>query len=336
MTRTSFITCALGLAAAACVQAQTGFTMDKTTSGGLIIKHDGKLVAEYVIDQANKPYLAPVFGPTGTQMTRNYPMKNVEGEQHDHPHHRGIVFGHEGMGGFETWSEHATYDEANAKKPGSGDVRLAKLGSIKHREYKEIKADATTATVVTLNDYLDPSGKKAFEEERSMIFRAGDGVTLLDFDIDIIASIGPVSVEDKKDAGLSIRVPTEMAVEIDKGKKGTGHIITSEGKTDKDAWSTHARWCDYYGTVGGQAVGVAMLNHPSSFRFPTGWHVRTYGLFTANPFASQQFDKSAPDAGFEIKQGDRLKLRHRFIFHSGDEKSAKIAEAWEAYAKESR
>lgn len=322
----------LWLASLLPVNAQPGFTVDKTPGGGVIVKHNGSVFAEYVIDQANKPYLAPVFGASGKQMTRNYPMKTVEGEQHDHPHHRGIVFGHEGMGGFETWSERATYDEMNARKPGSGDARLALLGSIKHREYKELKADADSAVIVTLNDYVNPAGKKAFEEERRMVFHVSNGMRVLDFDSDIIATDGPVSVEDKKDAGLSIRVPTSMAVDT----AGGGHIITSEGKKDKDAWATHGKWCDYYGPVDGETVGVAMLNHPGSFRFPTGWHVRTYGLFTANPFASKQFDKNAPDAAFEIKAGDRMKLRHRFIFHAGDEKAAKIAEAWEAYAKEAR
>jgi hypothetical protein len=76
-----------------------------------------------------------------------------------------------------------------------------------------------------------------------------------------------------------------------------------------------------------------MLNHPGSFRYPTGWHVRSYGLFTANPFASRSYDKSNPRADFELKAGERVKLRHRFLFHQGDEKAAKIAEAFEAYAK---
>ena len=37
--------------------------------------------------------------------------------------------------------------------------------------------------------------------------------------------------------------------------------------------------------------------------------------------------------GYELKAGERLKLRHRFLFHKGDEKAAKIAEAFEVYAK---
>ena len=37
---------------------------------------------------------------------------------------------------------------------------------------------------------------------------------------------------------------------------------------------------DYVGPGSrGQTVGVAILNHPESFRYPTTWHVRDYGLF---------------------------------------------------------
>jgi len=308
------------------------FTIEKTAAGGWIVKHAGKLFAEYVVDQANKPYLAPVFGPTGKQMTRNYPMKTVDGEQHDHPHHRGICFGHEDVGGSEFWAEKATFEELNARKPGFGDARLAKVGSMKHRAYGEVKADKNGAVIVDLIDWVDPSGKKVLEEERKMTFRSAGGALVIDFDQDLIAGAGAVRVEDKKDAGLSIRVPTSMAVDSKQG----GQIINSEGMINAEAWAKRAKWCDYHGPVEGEQLGVAMLNHPSSFRFPTAWHVRTYGLFTANAFASKGFDKKADDAGFELKAGDRIKLRHRFILHTGDEKSAKIAEAWETYAKEAK
>ena len=33
------------------------------------------------------------------------------------------------------------------------------------------------------------------------------------------------------------------------------------------------------GQVEGKVRGIAILNHPESFRHPTPWHVRTYGLF---------------------------------------------------------
>jgi len=316
--------------------ADAGFAIEKTANNGLSIKVNGQPFADYVVDQANKPYLAPVFGPTGKQMTRNYPMKKVEGEQTDHPHHRGICFGNQGLAGLDVWEEPKTLAEAEARKPGSTAARAKLIGYNKHREYKEVKADAKEAVIVATGDIRDVEGKKYLEEEHRMTFRADADTRTIDFDIDYIASEGPVTFKDMKDAGFSIRLPSEMAVEIDKNKKGTGHIINSEGITDGAAWSKRAKWCDYYGTVGGEALGVAMLNHPSSFRYPTPWHVRTYGLFTANPFGQKAFDKNAQDATFELKKGERVKLRHRLIFHKGDEKTGKVAEAFEAYAKEAK
>ena len=308
------------------------FAIQKTEGKGLIILHKGKPFAEYVVDQANKPYLYPVHGPTGAAMTRNYPMKLVEGERHDHPHHRGINFGHEGIGGADSWSEQLTWDELgkNPKRAKLVASRLKSLGSIKHRAYEKLEADDDHALVVELCDYLDASGKKVLTEKRRMTFRVGKNIRFIDFDQDLIASEGAVFFEDKKDAGLSIRVPTSMDVTSEKG----GTIVNSEGDRDKVAWSKKAKWCDYNGPVDGERLGVAILNHPSSFRHPTGWHVRTYGLFTANPFASKQFDKNAPDGRFELEAGQRIKLRHRILFHKGDEKQGRVAEAYQAYAKE--
>jgi hypothetical protein len=305
------------------------FTVEKTATGGAIVKVDGQLFAEYIVDQANKPYLAPVFGPTGKQMTRNFPMKTIEGEQHDHPHHRGICFGHEGINGVESWAERATFGDS----PKSAE-RTIHLGSEKHREFKTLEAKPGSAVLVSMIDYLDHDGKKYMEEERTMIFRVGEDTRSIEMKQILTATEGPVHFEDKKDAGLSIRVPTEMAVEIGKNSKGSGHIINSEGLTDAAAWSKRAKWCDYYGIVGGDHVGVAILNHPSSFRFPTPWHVRTYGLFTANPFGSKSFDKDAPDSAHDLKKGEYTFLRHLFLFHKGDEKEGKVAEAYTAFAKE--
>jgi hypothetical protein len=64
--------------------------------------------------------------------------------------------------------------------------------------------------------------------------------------------------------------------------------------------------------------------------------VRTYGLFTANPFAQKQINKEEADAATDLPKGGRLKLRHRFLFHSGDEKTSNIQQAYEQYAKESK
>ena len=78
-----------------------------------------------------------------------------------------------------------------------------------------------------------------------------------------------------------------MAVDGDRG----GKIVNSLEAIDQEAWGKAAAWVDYHGPVGPDEVqaGIAVLNHPSSFRFPTFWHVRTYGLLAANVFGLHNF-----------------------------------------------
>ena len=110
-----------------------------------------------------------------------------------------------------------------------------------------------------------------------------------------------------------------------------GRILNSEGLTDAAAWGQRARWCDYSGPVANSTHGVAILNHPSSFRSPTTWHVRTYGLFTANPFGT--LDPKSPNGPHTLRSGETMKLRHRFVFHEGDATAAKIEESYSNYIK---
>ena len=323
------------LATTALVAADTTFTIDRTPSGGVEVKVGGKPFATYVIDQGNKPYLYPIFGPTGKSMTRAYPMENVEGEQHDHPHHRGLFFGHENIDDHtDTWQEKATFEEMlkSPKSAATGRKRILLVGSEKHRDFTELKADGDHAVIVETLDYLDAQGKKLLTEERRMTFHLIGEMRAIDFDQELIASDGKVEFSDAKDAGLGIRVPTSMAVDSKLG----GHIINSNGLENDEAWSKPAAWCEYTGPVGGERLGIAFFNHPSSFHYPTIWHVRTYGLFAANPFGSKAFDKNAPERPTELAAGDHLQLHHRILFHVGDEKTAKIAEVYEAYAKETR
>src|SRR5205085_1436984 len=138
-------TFALLLATTTLAAAENAFTIERTLAGGVEVKLNGKPFAGYVVDQANKPYLWPVYGPTGKSMTRAYPMQQVEGEQHDHPHHRGITFGHEGINdGVDTWAERLTFEELlkeQAKSAAKWQQRLTLVATEKHREYTELKAD---------------------------------------------------------------------------------------------------------------------------------------------------------------------------------------------------
>ena len=112
-----------------------------------------------------------------------------------------------------------------------------------------------------------------------------------------------------------------------KVEPGKGHIINSEGVTDDDTWGKRADWCDYYGPVGGEVVGIAIFDHPSNPRHPTWWHVRDYGLFAVNPFGVHDFEKKPAGTGdLVIPAGQSVTFKYRFYFHKGDDKQAKVAE----------
>jgi hypothetical protein len=86
----------------------------------------------------------------------------------------------------------------------------------------------------------------------------------IDFDQTFSASDGEAVFDDRKNAGLSIRVPATMAVDSKKG----GHIINSEELTDGKAWSQPVKWCDYYGPVEDGLAGLCEREQRSKVTEP--------------------------------------------------------------------
>jgi hypothetical protein len=290
------------------------FTTEKTDRG-VTVKIDGQLFTEYLIRSGTKPILWPIIGPTGKPMTRPWPMEpnNTQGvKKPDHPHQRSLWFDHGNVNGVNFWEE------------------SSKAGSIRHREFIEVRG-GDDARIVTLNDWITPGDKKLCEDERTFTFRSNGDRRIVDFAVTVTASEGPVTFADEKDAGFGMRVPVSMAVDAKQG----GRIVNSEGQSDAEAWAQPASWVDYHGPVDGEQLGIAILNHPSSLRYPNRWHVRTYGLFAANPFGKKSLNATSGSGGpVSLDQGQSFTLRYRVILHRGDEKSAHISEAFAEYAKE--
>ena len=69
----------------------------------------------------------------------------------------------------------------------------------------------------------------------------------------------------------------------------TGKYISSEGKEGDAVWGTRGKWTMLGGTVDGEPMTLAILDHPSNPGYPTHWHARGYGLFAANPLGPDSF-----------------------------------------------
>jgi hypothetical protein len=275
---------------------------------GVVVKVDGQPFAEYVTEFNGTPMIWPIIGPTGAEMTRAYPMRDDNPrEKKDHPHHRSLWITHGDVNGLSHWHRE----------------------TIRHREFKKI-AGGDEATIVTVNDWLDQEGKPLLEDQRTFVFGADDDKRWIDSEVVLKATHGPVTFGDTKEGSFAIRVAGTMRVDAGLG----GEIVNSHGQKNKDAWGQRAEWVDYHGPVEGETVGIAILNHPSSFRFPTYWHVRTYGLFAANPFGLSYFDGPDEDGTVELKDGEELVLRHRIVLHRGDEKEGDIEDIYKCYSGE--
>ena len=317
--------CGLTLAIASTAgRAAERFVLAKTASGGVAVTIDGELFTSYVVDQANKPFLWPIVGPAGSELTRGYPMKDVPGEATDHVHHRGLCFGHQEISGVDTWHELLTW------KPGVDDAKRARLGSIRHDRYRLIEGGAT-GVIDSESTMLAADGQPVLAIEQRLTFaEPEDDLRTIDVAIDLVAAHGPVTIEDFKDAGLSIRVAEPLRVDAGRG----GGILNSEGDRNADAWAKRAAWVDYSGTIDGERQGIAFFSHPSSFRDPPPWHVRTYGLFTANPFGLKSLGVQAESAAVSLAAGERIPLRYRLVFHRGDEAPARLTDLYRQYAEE--
>ena len=283
----------------------------ETQEDGYTVTVDGKLFARYLTQGRNKPVIWPIVGPTGKEMTRAYPFKeNVEGEKKDHVHHESFWFDHGSVNGIDFWAK-----GENA-------------GVIKHVKTEQME-QGKTALLVTKNDWM-AGDKRICEDTRWIRFSADDKARWIDFEVEIAASEGELKFGETKEGSFGIRVPTSMDVESKIG----GVIVNSEGQKDAEAWGKPAAWVDYSGPVGDETLGIAILNHPSSFRFPTTWHVRTYGLFAANPFGGKDFKAEEAKYGpHVIPPGGKMHLAFRVIFHQGDAQAGGVAEAFKAYSE---
>ena len=286
-------------------------TLKQTDTGYEILIGD-QLYAGYITDYNGTPIIYPIMGPTGQNMTRHYPMqKEYEGVKPDHPHHRSLWFTHGDVNKSDFW---------------------AARSNIVHKQFVKTECDGKTVLLVTENDWTDRNNQVICKDVRTIRFSALPDRRIIDFDITITAEQESVVFGDTKEGTFAIRVPEPIAVATRKG----GQFVNAEGKSgEREAWGKRSPWVDYHGTLDGEKVGIAILNHPSSFRFPTYWHVRYYGLFAANPFGVHDFEKlDDKQAGnHSLSKGESFTLRYRVIFHKGDTTEANIAEAFKEYAE---
>ncbi len=281
---------------------------------GIAVTVDGQPLTTYVATKSGtvRPYCYPLLGPDGVHMTRQFPMRTkVPGETSDHPHHRSLWVAYGEVNETDNWSEQDQH------------------GFTRHDAFEMIQSGPVLGAFTARSTWTTNAGLPLLTERRSMTFyRQPDTNRSIDLSVVLTCGDTPVTFGDTKEGGIvSIRVASSMD-----GKRGGVIQNAYGGVGEAETWGKRAQWCDYSGEVDGRLVGICVMDHPDNFRAPTYWHVREYGLMTANPFGGETFTGNAALNGrYTLEPAQSLSFRYRIVLRDGDAEEAVVAELYHDY-----
>ncbi len=295
--------------------------IEATAKNGTLIIHKGdqNFVQYYFktvyppegVDSAYKrsAFIHPLWSPHGQELTRIQPP--------DHYHHYGI---------WNPWT-HVRFEgdiidfwNLNARQ---GTVRFANFVSVENGPiFSEFKA---------LHEHVvfkkGGGEKTAINELQGVRVYAPQGnqdYFIVDFNIQLnCASAYPVGILEYRYAGLGWRTTREW-------NNLNSMVITSEGKTRKDADGSKARWCIVQGEIADDYAGVVMMSYPTNYNFPEPlriWPEDQYGR-------GDMFANFCPTKNMDwiLKPGKNYMLRYRFLVYNDRLNSKKADEAWQYFA----
>lgn len=312
--------------ATVCCLLGASFTATAEEAPSISVKKAGDLHQVFIGDElfvgyntknTAKPFLYPIIGPTGANMTRHYPMKKgVAGESDDHPHHTSLWFAHGGVNGVDLW--HGKGKVVENVLSVTPDEPKPKTGIIASDIWLK-KDRSAMADVVTVYQFeVLGDGSRVIDYITSI--KPGEGVDQLVF-------------ADTKEGTMAIRLAPQLRL---KGAVATGKAVNSEGHKDKAVWGKRAKWVAYWGQIDGKTCGVAIFDHPENLRHPTWWHARDYGLVAANPFGMSDFERGKHKRGagsHTVAKDDTLNFSYRFVFFAGTPGQVDIARKYEKWVQ---
>jgi len=261
-----------------------------------------------------KPIIVPVCSPSGIAVNRRYPLVKMEGGSEDHSHHVGIFFAVDRLNGTNFWNNPAPPPQ------------------IKHIKIKEMSGGTGQGRLSTIIHWIDSDGSLLLEEERSMVFIAGanENEYAIDFSIDLTAKDTKVVFDDIEEGMFAIRVADCLR------ESGSNAILRPGQPLPKESIAGTGR---YFSSNG----GVAILNHPASINYPTYWHVRSYGLFSANPLGQGDFQRQSKykknpvlPLRLTLKQDETAHFRFLLIVYEGMRTQEEIEKRFKEFVNPAR
>lgn len=254
-------------------------------------------------------FIHPLWSPHGQELTRIQPP--------DHYHHYGI---------WNPWThvafEGETIDFWNINSR-QGTVRFADFVSVVNGPvFSEF--DALHDHVVFKKGGGEKTAMKELHGVR--VYSPGKNKDFFIVDFNFLmncAGESPVKLLEYRYAGLGWRTTREW-------DNKNSMVLTSEGKTRKDADGSKARWCIVQGTIGDDYAGVVMMSFPTNYNFPEPLRIWPENQYNRG----DMFANFCPtkDMDWLLMPGRNYVLRYRFLVYNGKLDKDKAGNAWEYFA----
>ena len=258
-------------------------------------------------------------------VTRGFPIGDTIPAGHEHdpslePHQRAMYFGHGDINGFNFWAE-----EVFSKYYGNG--YHSAFGQMVFRRIEEIRpgpASVSFALRSTSRDRTANRLPKKFNNSRSAaMVTHGRSTVSLSF---ARSRTGQVWRHEGGHFRPSARSRTRCA--------HGNHGNSEGGEGEAQIWGKRANWVDVDGVIDGQALGVAIFDHPKSFRHPLLARPRLWIVGCESIWPARLYHDPHQDGSYTIPVGGSIQFRYRVFIHDGNYKQAHVGTDTEYAANE--
>jgi hypothetical protein len=289
-------------------------------NGALVIRSANKKVLQYNyrtqyppagVDSSFKRsgFIHPLWSPNGNVLTQINPP--------DHYHHVGIwnpwtdvIFQGKKVDFWNIGDKKATVRFARFIAQEKGAV----YGGFKAlQEHVVLNHPAAGRETIAMNEVWD-----------IRVFNIGSGMWLWDFTSSLnCATRDTVFLEEYRYGGFGFRATSEWNNENSK-------VLTSEGKTRKEADASTARWCMIDGAIQQTHSGILFMSNPANYNFPEPMRVwpedmnkRGDVFFSFSPTRNKSWT---------LTPGKDHVLKYRMLVYDGAITPQQAEEVWKNFA----
>lgn len=299
---------------------QSPIVMATVNKGALTIHKGQQNLLQYQFETVYPPagvdsaykrsgFIHPLWSPKGQILTRIQPP--------DHRHHYGI---------WNPWT-HVAYE---------GDTIdfwniNSKQGTVRFANFVTVENGSVFSEFGALHEHVvfkKGGGEKvAMNELQSVrVFRPQEDQDffIVDFNFQMnTANESPVKLLKYRYAGFGWRT-------TEKWDNKNSMVLTSEGKTRKDADGSKARWCIVQGEIDNDYAGVVMMSYPTNYNFPEPLRIWPENQYNRG----DMFANFCPtkDMDWLLKPRQNYSLKYRMLVFNGHVDKDKAESAWQYFA----